>query len=75
MATKKTAGKDKKNAPEKTAAKGAKKKAAKKPARKVMKGNKYACGVCGLVVSVNEVCGCVDECDIICCGKRMEPGK
>ena len=48
---------------------------AKKPARagkkKVNQGNRYACDVCGLVVSVDEACGCVDACDIICCGEQM----
>ena len=48
---------------------------AKKPARarkgKVTKGDRYACDVCGLVVSVDEICGCVDACDIICCGEQM----
>ena len=40
--------------------------------RKTAKGESYACEVCGLVVSVDEVCGCVDVCDIICCGKPMK---
>jgi hypothetical protein len=31
--------------------------------------------VCGLAVTVDEVCGCVDVCDIICCGKPMKPKK
>lgn len=39
------------------------------------KGTKYNCGVCGLVVTVDNVCGCVDTCDIICCGKEMKPKK
>jgi len=48
---------------------------AKKPGRagktKVKQGDRFACDVCGLVVSVDEVCGCVDACDIICCGEQM----
>jgi hypothetical protein len=56
------------------------KKAAKKPVKKVKKGAKkavkkgaaYKCSVCGLVVSVDEVCGCIDTCDIICCEKPMK---
>ncbi len=36
------------------------------------KGSKYVCGECGMVVTVDEVCGCVDVCDLICCGKQME---
>jgi hypothetical protein len=36
-------------------------------------GSKYECVVCGLVVCVDEICGCVETCDIICCGEHMEP--
>ena len=39
------------------------------------KKQKYTCEVCGLVVSVDEVCDCVDICDIVCCGKQMKPKK
>lgn len=56
----------------KTAAKKsapAKKATAKK---KVARGDSYSCGVCGIVVSVDEVCGCVDVCDIVCCGQPMK---
>jgi hypothetical protein len=60
------------------------KKAAKKaPAKKVptkkapakgknKAGDGYVCQVCGLAVTVDEVCGCVDTCDIICCDKPMK---
>jgi 5-methylcytosine-specific restriction endonuclease McrA len=48
----------------------------KKVARRgVKKGDVYKCGVCGLAVTVDEVCGCVDYCDIICCEKPMKPKK
>ncbi len=48
------------------------KKAVKKVAKKpVKKGDVYKCGVCGLAVTVDEVCGCVDACDILCCEKEM----
>ena len=40
--------------------------------KKVSKGQAYSCDVCGLVVSVDEVCGCVETCDIVCCGKPMK---
>jgi hypothetical protein len=52
----------------------AKKTATKKIAQagKTKKGDSYECAVCGLVVSVDETCGCVDVCDIICCGKPMK---
>lgn len=39
------------------------------------KAVKYSCDVCGLVVSVDQDCSCVDVCDIICCGKEMNPKK
>lgn len=56
------------------------KKAARKPAGKVLtkgvrKGNRFGCGVCGMVVSVDETCGCVDTCDIICCDEPMKAKK
>ncbi len=41
--------------------------------KKVSKGDSYVCGVCGLAVVVDESCGCVDMCDVICCGKSMKP--
>lgn len=43
--------------------------------KSVKKGDVYKCGVCGLAVRVDEVCGCVDMCDIICCEKQMKPVK
>lgn len=59
------------------------KKAAKKTApvkktptkKKVTKGASYSCDVCGIVVSVDEICGCVDTCDIVCCGEPMKEKK
>ena len=51
-------------------------KAIRKVAKKVVeKGDVYKCSVCGLAVTVDEVCGCVDTCDIICCDKQMKPKK
>jgi hypothetical protein len=41
----------------------------------VKKGDVYQCSVCGLAVTVDEVCGCVNACDIICCDKQMKPKK
>jgi hypothetical protein len=35
-------------------------------------GDGYVCGVCGLAVTVDETCGCVDTCDIICCDTLMK---
>ena len=49
---------------------------AKKVTKKgVKKGDVYQCGVCGLEVTVDEVCCCEDTCDIICCEKQMKPKK
>ena len=53
-----------------------KKEIQKAPAKgKMAKGDSYVCGVCGLAVIVDEVCGCVGVCDIICCGKPMKEKK
>jgi hypothetical protein len=43
--------------------------------RKIKKGAKYACSVCGVAVTIDEICGCVDVCDIICCDRQMKPRK
>jgi len=40
--------------------------------KKITKGDKYQCNVCGLVVRVDETCGCADVCDIVCCDKPMK---
>jgi hypothetical protein len=59
----------------KKVAKKAVKKVAKASKKGVKKGDAYKCSVCGLVVSVDEVCGCVDTCDIVCCEKPMKAKK
>lgn len=71
-------------APAKTTAKAAAKKA---PAKKTLaktavkkspskrnpaKGEAYVCALCGLAVTVDKACGCVDVCGITCCGKPMK---
>ena len=38
------------------------------------KGEKYKCEECGLVVVVDNACGC-SSCDLICCGEPMKPMK
>jgi hypothetical protein len=43
--------------------------------KKVTKGDSYICGLCGLAVTVDQSCGCVDFCDIICCGRPMKVQK
>jgi hypothetical protein len=54
----------------------AEKKAVKKTAKKTMKeGEGYQCTVCGLAITIDELCGCVDACDIVCCEKPMKPKK
>jgi len=58
----------------------AQKKVAKKTSKAVRKkgvkkGDVYKCSVCGLAVRVDEVCGCVDMCDIICCETPMRAKK
>ena len=35
-------------------------------------GDQFKCSVCGLVVSVDETCGCVERCDIVCCDTPMK---
>lgn len=47
----------------------------KKTKKEIKKGDRYACSVCGVAVRVDEICGCIDMCDIICCGKQMKPKK
>ena len=55
----------KKTAPKKAVAK----KAAPKKASRA--GSKYACGDCGLVVVLEEDCGC-QTIDLMCCGTPMK---
>jgi hypothetical protein len=43
--------------------------------KKVTKGDTYMCEVCGLGITVDTVCGCVDVCDIVCCGVPMKEKK
>lgn len=44
-----------------------------KKAKRAKKGSRYVCGVCGLAITVDNICGCVDACDIICCQEAMRP--
>jgi hypothetical protein len=48
--------------------------AAKKPRTKraTSKGDAYVCDVCGLAVVVDEVCGCEEVHEIICCEQPMK---
>lgn len=36
------------------------------------KGTKLTCGICGLVVTVDTVCNCVEVCDLVCCEMPMK---
>lgn len=38
------------------------------------KGDKYKCAECGLIVLVEDPCGC-EPVEIICCGAPMKPVK
>jgi hypothetical protein len=38
------------------------------------KGDRYKCEECGLVILVEDPCGC-EPCEIVCCGKPMKPVK
>ena len=38
------------------------------------KGVKYKCNECGVVMMVEDPCGC-DPCDVVCCGSPMEQVK
>lgn len=40
-----------------------------------VKGQALECEVCGLAVTVDEDCGCIETCDIICCGQPMKEKK
>lgn len=48
--------------------------AAKKPRAtgKTSEGDNYVCGVCGLSVIVDDVCGCGEVHEIVCCEKPMK---
>ncbi len=41
-----------------------------KPA--IKKGSKLACQVCGFAVTVDRICGCVEESHLICCKTPMK---
>jgi len=41
-----------------------------KETKTAKKGSRYVCNVCGMAVTVDNVCSCTD-CDIMCCGQKM----
>lgn len=40
----------------------------------VSKGDKYTCEECGIILAIDDPCGCT-ECDLICCDVPMKPLK
>lgn len=46
------------------------KKKSAKADQKVKKGDKYTCDSCGMVIAVDDPCGC-DDCSLVCCGQDM----
>ncbi len=38
------------------------------------KGEKYKCENCGLVILVEDPCGC-EKCELLCCDQPMKPVK
>jgi hypothetical protein len=77
---KSTGSKSAQTAPKKTASSKTARPASKRPSRKpalgkseeMELGSGYECSICGLAVSVDKVCGCIDTCDIVCCGEPMQ---
>ncbi len=64
----------KKTAAKTESAKGASRGTAQKKAKAKapnVKGAKYSCRVCGMVVTVDAVCNCASVCDLICCSAPM----
>jgi hypothetical protein len=51
------------------------KKQTKTKKTKTKKNKKLYCEKCGLVVTVDNECGCVDTCDLICCGQQLKEKK
>lgn len=49
------------------------KKTSEKKGKKPEKNDKFQCSSCGLVITVDEPCNCVEACDLICCDKPMKP--
>ncbi len=43
--------------------------------KEIGKGDSYVCDVCGLSVVIDEVCGCVETHEILCCDQPMKQKK
>ena len=37
----------------------------------IKKGNQLVCGDCGLVVTIDDACGCSTFHEVVCCGEPM----
>ncbi len=51
------------------------KKAIKSSKNKRSIGDKYSCATCGLVITIDQNCDCVEDCYVVCCGEAMQSGK
>ena len=38
----------------------------------IKKGSKFACQVCGFAITVDRVCGCIEEAYLVCCETPMK---
>jgi len=38
----------------------------------IKKGSKLACQVCGFAITVDRICGCVEETPLVCCKTPMK---
>jgi len=48
------------------------KKAAGNNKQAIKKGSKLACQVCGFAVTVDRICGCIEETALLCCKTPMK---
>ena len=44
-------------------------------AKTATKGDTLTCTTCGLVVVVDEMCGCAEAHEVICCEQPMKPAR
>lgn len=44
----------------------------KKKKKNVEKKRQMVCKECGLIITVENECECMDSCDVICCGEQMK---
>ena len=46
-----------------------------KKGSEMRKGNRLTCGVCGMSVVVDSICGCEATHPVVCCGTDMKSGR